>query len=72
VRTVWSMGTRVATRDNPRSKAVDERLLAAGTVHKVALTSCMHTFLTRLKAMLKHRTPWQAQAVQGEKTTKAP
>ena len=32
MRTVWSMGTRVATRDNPRLKALDERLLAAGKV----------------------------------------
>jgi transposase len=65
VRTVLYMGTRVATRDNPRIKAFDERLLAAGKVKKVALTACMHKFLTILNAMLKHRTPWQAQEVQG-------
>ena len=65
VRTVLSMGTLVATRYNPRIKAFDERLLAAGKVKKVALTACMHTFLTILNAMLKHRTPWQAQEVQG-------
>ena len=65
VRTVLSMGTRVATRSNPRIKALYERLLAAGKVKKVALTACMHTFLTIRNAMLKHRTPWQAQAVQG-------
>jgi len=65
VRTVLYMGTLVATRDNPRIKAFYERLLAAGKVKKVALTACRHKFLTRLNAMLKHRTPWQAQAVQG-------
>jgi transposase len=65
VRTVLSMSTLVATRYNPRSKAFDERLLAAGKVKKVALTACMHKFLTILNAMLKHRTPWQAQEVQG-------
>ena len=65
VRTVLYMGTRVATRDNPRINACYERLLAAGKVKKVALTACMHKFLTILNAMLKHRTPWQAQAVQG-------
>ena len=65
VRTVLSMGTLVATRDNPRIKAFYERLLAAGKVKKVALTACMHTFLTILNAMLQHRTPWQAQEVQG-------
>ena len=72
VRTVLSMGTRVATRDNPRIKAFSERLLAAGKGKKVALTACMPKFLTILHAMLKHRTPWQAQEVQGEKIYKAP
>jgi len=54
----------VATRDNPQIKVFDERLLAAGNVKKVALTACMHKFLTMLNAMLKHRTPWQRQEVQ--------
>jgi transposase len=65
VRTVWSMSTRVATRYNPRIKAFYQRLLAAGKVKKVALTACMHTLLTMLNAMLKPRTPWHAQEVQG-------
>jgi transposase len=65
VRTVLYMGTLVATRYNPRIKALYERLLAAGKVKKVALTACMREFLTILNAMLKHRTPWQAQEVQG-------
>ena len=64
VRTVLDMGTLVATRFNPQSKALYERLLAAGTVKKVALTACMHKLLTILNAMLKHRTPWQPQEVQ--------
>ena len=64
MRPVFSMGTLVATRDNPQSKVFDERLLAAGKVKKVALTACMHKFLTILNAMLKHRTPWQPQEVQ--------
>jgi len=65
VRTVFDMGTLVATRHNPRITAFDERLLAAGKGKKVALTACMHTLLTIRNAMLKHRTPWQAQEVQG-------
>jgi transposase len=65
VRTVLYMGTLVATRYNPRIKAFYERLLAAGKVKKVALTACRHKFLTILNAMLKHRTPWQSQEVQG-------
>jgi transposase len=64
VRTVFYMGTLVATRDNPQIKAFYARLLAAGNVKKVALTACMHTLLTILNAMLKHRTPWQPQEVQ--------
>ena len=64
VRTVLDMGTLVATRPNPRIKALYERLLAAGQVKKVALTACMRKLLTMLNAMLKHRTPWQAQEVQ--------
>ena len=39
--TVLSMGTLVATRDNPQIKAFYERLLAVGNVKKVALTACM-------------------------------
>ena len=64
VRTVFYMGTLVATRFNPQIKVFYERLLAAGNVKKVALTACMHTLLTILNAMLKHRTPWQPQEVQ--------
>jgi transposase len=58
------MGTLVAPRFNPRIKAFDERLLAAGKVEKVALTACMRKFLTIRNAMLKHWTPWQVQEVQ--------
>jgi len=65
VRTVLSMGTLVATRYNPQIKAFYERLLAAGKVKKVARTACMRKLLTMLNAMLKHRTPWHAQEVQG-------
>ena len=64
VRTVLSMGTRVATRFNPQINVFDERLLAAGNAKKVALTACRHTLLTMLNAMLKHRTPWKPQEVQ--------
>jgi transposase len=63
-RTVLSMGTRVATRFHPQIQALYQRLLAAGKRKKVALTACMHTLLTIRKAMLKHRTSWQAQEVQ--------
>jgi len=39
VRTVFYMGTLVATRDNPQSTVFDARLLTAGQVKKVALTA---------------------------------
>ena len=58
------MGPLVATRFTPRIKAFYERLLAAGKLKKVALTVCMHKFLTLLNAMLKPRTPWQTQEGQ--------
>src|SRR5262249_49116955 len=64
VRPVLSMGTLVATRFNPPSKVFDERLRAAGQGKTVALTACMHQWLTMLNAMLKQRTPWQPQEVQ--------
>jgi transposase len=72
VRSGLDMRTRVATRFTPQSKAFDERLLAAGQVKKVALTACMHTFLTMLNAMLTPRTPWQPQEVQSEKNRQRP
>jgi transposase len=61
---VWSRRPRVATRCNPPITALYQRLLAAGTGKKVALTACMRKFLTMLNAMLQHRTPWQPQEVQ--------
>jgi transposase len=64
VRTVFYMGTLVATRSNPQIKVFSERLLAAGKVKKVALTACMQKLLTILNALLKSRTPWQPQEVQ--------
>ena len=64
VRTGLYMGTLVATRFTPQSKAFYQRLLAAGKLKKVALTACMHKLVTFLNAMLKHRTSWQAQEVQ--------
>jgi len=63
-RTVFSLGTLVATRDNPQRTVFDERLLAAGKVNKVALTACIPPLLTMRNALLTHRTPWQPQEVQ--------
>ena len=62
LRTTLYMGTLRATRCNPAIRAVYDRLLAAGKAKKVALVACMHKLLTIVNAMLKHQTPWQAQA----------
>jgi transposase len=62
VRAALSMGTLRATRCNPAIQPFYGRLLAAGKAKKVALVACMHKLLTILNAMVKHQTPWQAQA----------
>jgi transposase len=62
LRAVLYMGTLRATRCNPVIRLFYNRLLAAGKAKKVALVACMHKLLTILNAMLKHQTPWQAQA----------
>lgn len=62
VRTVLYMGALRATRCNPPIRAFYERLLTAGKPKKVAIVACMHKLLTILNAMVKHQTPWQAQA----------
>jgi transposase len=62
VRTTLSMGTLRATRCNPTIRSFYSRLLAGGKAKKVALVACMQKLLTILNAMLKHQTPWQAQA----------
>jgi transposase len=62
VRTVLYMGTLRATRCNPAIRPFYDRLLAAGKAKKVALVACMRKLLIILNAMLKHQTPWQAQA----------
>ncbi|MDP2744445.1 MAG: IS110 family transposase [Dehalococcoidia bacterium] len=64
VRAVLYMATLSATRSNPVIAAFYLRLLAAGKPKKVALTACMHKFLTILNAMVKHGTPWQKVAPQ--------
>ena len=51
-----------ATRCNPVIQAFYNRLLAGGKAKKVALVACMHKLRILLNAMLKHQTPWQAQA----------
>jgi transposase len=63
VRATLSMSTRVAVRYKPVLKAFDNRLRAAGTVAKVALTAGLRKLLTLLTALVTHQKPWQAQEV---------
>jgi transposase len=62
VRAALSMATLRATRCHPVIRQFYERLLAAGKAKQVALVACMHKVLTILNAMVRHQTPWQAQA----------
>ena len=64
VRTALYMTALAATKWNPIIKAFYQHLLASGKAKKVALVACMHKLLTILNAMLKHRTPWRANAQQ--------
>ncbi len=50
-----------AARHNPVIRAFYERLLAAGTPKKVALTACMHKLLTIANAILRTGKPWDPE-----------
>ncbi len=60
VRAALYMPTVVAVRWNPVLREFYQRLVAAGKPKKVALVASMRKLLVILNAMLKHRTPWQA------------
>ena len=64
VRAVLYMGTLAGIRCNPVLRAFYQRLRAAGKLPKVALTACMHKFLTMLNAMLKHQQRWNPAHAQ--------
>jgi transposase len=57
------MSTLVAVRYNPVLKRFYERLCAASTAKKVALTACMRMLLTIRNAMAKHQKLWHVQEV---------
>jgi transposase len=66
VRATRSRSALVAVRYHPVLKTCYNRLRAAGTAAKVALTACMRKLLTILNARLKSHTPWQPQAVSAD------
>ena len=59
VRAVLSMCAVASLRCNPTSRATYERLVAAGTLKKVALIACLRKLLTILNAMMRDQAPWQ-------------
>ena len=62
VRAALYMAALRATRCTPALQVFYTRLVAAGKPKKVVLVACMHQLLTILNAMMKHQTPWHAQA----------
>ena len=60
IRAVLYMATLSASRFNPTICCFYRRLIEAGKKPKVALTACMRKLLSILNAIVKNRTPWQA------------
>jgi transposase len=64
VRAVLYMGALAAVRHHPVLRGFYQRLRAAGTLPKVALTACMHKLLTILNALLNHQRRWDPTHAQ--------
>ncbi len=62
IRAALWMGTPVAVPRNPAIRASYDRLVAAGTPQKDALTACMHKLLLILNTPLRQRVPWRDSA----------
>ena len=58
VRRVLYMAALSASRHNPTIRPFYQRLIAAGKLHKVALTACMRKLLVILNAMIRDMKPW--------------
>lgn len=58
VRRVLYMAALSASRYNPVIRSFYQRLIAAGKLHKVALTACMRKLLVILNAMVRDMRPW--------------
>jgi transposase len=65
VRTTLYMAALAATRHNAVIRAYYQRLLAKGKAKKLALTACMRKLLTILNAMVKSKTHWRENLVDG-------
>lgn len=60
LRAVLYMAALSASRVNPALRSFYLRLIEAGKKPKVALTACMRKLIGILNAIVKNRTPWQA------------
>jgi transposase len=58
VRTTLYMATLSATQCNPAIKSYYRHLVAKGKHKKVAITACMHKFITILNAMVRDNCVW--------------
>jgi transposase len=58
------MATLTAKRCSPVIKAFNQRHLARGKVHKVAITAVMRKLLVILNTMVKMQTPWNTTWLQ--------
>ena len=67
VRAALYMATIAAVRFNPTLRIRYQRLLQAGKAKKVALVACMHTLVRTLNAMLRHKSPWHAEAAEASR-----
>lgn len=57
------MAALVASRHNPRMKAIYQKLLSKGKKKKVALVAVMRKILIMMNAMVKNQTPWQSTRI---------
>jgi transposase len=64
IRRVLYMAAVAAARSNPVIRRFYQRLRANGKPAKVALVACMRKLLTIMNAMLKHRVPWNPNALE--------
>lgn len=64
VRAVLCMATLAAIRSNPPISALYARLIAAGKLHKVAITACMRKLLVVANALITSQTPWTPDFAQ--------
>jgi transposase len=59
VRTMFYMAAMAAIRSCPQYRAIYDKLLSTGKVHKAAVTAVMRRMIVTLNAMVRDQTSWQ-------------